>query len=106
MSAAPTLFDALPTAGLARRTDPQTSVVAAKELPLRARQQEVVEALRWIGVSATADDVKRCLREHGMDRERNECASRLSELERLGVARKIGVRKNAKGKNVATWGLA
>jgi hypothetical protein len=89
----------------ARTSDPETSRAAARELPLRARQQECVDALRWLCVSATADDVKRCLAEHGMVRERNECASRLSELERLGRVRKVGVRKNHRGKNVATWRL-
>lgn len=88
-----------------RSTDPATSRAAARDLPLRARQSEVVEALRWLGVSATADEVRQVLREHGFDRERNECASRLSELERLGRVRKIGVKKNHRGKNVATWRL-
>lgn len=100
-----TLFDFLEPALPVRSTDPATSRVAARELPLRPRQQECVEALRWIGVSATADDVKRCLSEHGLQRERNECASRLSELERLGVVCKVGVRKNERNKSVATWRL-
>lgn len=105
MVEAPTLFDAPLEPLPVRSSDPETSRAAARELPLRARQQECVDALRWIGVSATADDVKRCLAEHGMDRERNECASRLSELEQLGRVRKVGVRKNHKNKSVATWVL-
>ena len=99
------LFDAPVDPLPARSSDPETSRAAARELPLRARQQECIDALRWLGVSATADDVKRCLAEHGFQRERNECSSRLSELERLGRVRKIGVRKNHRGKSVATWGL-
>lgn len=99
------LFDAPVTAAPSRRSDPATSRVAGKELPLRPRQAEVIEALRHIAVSATADDVKKCLSEHGLIRERNECASRLSELERLGRVRKVGVKRNHRNKSVATWRL-
>lgn len=100
------LFDAPVTAGRHRRSDPRTSVVAGRELPLRARQQEVVDALRLLSRSATADEVRQTLRDYGFERERNEVASRLSELERRGLARKVGVRPNHKGRNVATWRLA
>lgn len=99
------LFDAPATAARHRRSDPATSRAAARDLPLRARQQEVVDALRLLSRSATADEVRLCLRDYGFDRERNEVASRLSELERLGVARKVGVRKNHRNKSVATWRL-
>lgn len=99
------LFDAPPSGARHRRTDPATSKAAARDLPLRARQAEVVEALRWLGVTATADDVRGVLCGYGLARERNEVASRLSELERLGVCRKVGVRRNAKNKSVATWAL-
>lgn len=111
MNAQATLFDAPPTAAPSRRSDPVTSKMAGKALPLRVRQQEVVHALRWIGVSATADDVKQCLAEHGLQRERNEVASRLSELadpERWPqgpLVRRVGVRPNQKGRNVATFAL-
>lgn len=100
------LFDAPVSAAPSRASDPVTSRIAGRELPLRARQSEVVEALRWLGVSATADEVRTVLREHGFDRERGEVASRLSELERLEVVRKVGVRKNHKNRSVATWVLS
>lgn len=100
-----TLFDFLEPALPVRSSDPATSRAAARELPLRARQQEVVDALRLLCTSATADEVKHALAGYGMARERNEVASRLSELERLGRVRKIGVKKNHRGKNVATWRL-
>lgn len=99
------LFDTPVTAARHRHNDPATSRAAARELPLRARQQEVVDALRFLVGSATADEVRTVLREYGFDRERNEVSSRLSELERLGITRKVGVRRNHKNKSVATWRL-
>ena len=105
MSGQASLFDAPLDALPARRSDPATSKAAARELPLRARQAEVVEALRWLAVSSTADEIRGVLRERGFDRDRGEVASRLSELEHRGFVRKVGVRKNHKNKSVATWVL-
>ena len=94
MSGQASLFDAPLDALPARRSDPATSKAAARALPLRARQAEVVE-----------DEIRGVLRERGFDRERGEVASRLSELEHRGFVRKVGVRKNHKNKSVATWVL-
>jgi hypothetical protein len=72
---------------------------------LRPRQSEVVEALRFLVAAATADDVKVCLGRRGMTRERNEVASRLSELEHLGIVRRVSVKRNHRGRTVHTWAL-
>jgi hypothetical protein len=106
VNAGPTLFDFAADPLPVRSSDPETSKAAARDLPLRARHQEVVDALRLRACSATADEVRQTLREYGFDRERGEVASRLSELERLGIARKVGVRKNHKNRSVATWVLS
>ncbi len=102
-----TLFDFLEDQQSVRRTDPPTSAKALRELPLRPRQQEVVDALRHLVVTSTADDVKRVLAERGLHRERNEVASRLSELAGMipQRVRKVGVRRNHRNKSVATWRL-
>lgn len=107
MSAA-RLFDSPPAPLPARSADPETSRYSAKVLPLRARQREVVIALRHLIVSADAADIKACLSaELGLDRERSEVASRLSELERMEppLVRKIGVKQGRRGRPVATYVL-
>lgn len=101
-----TLFDHVEPALPVRASDPATSRVAARALKVRVRQRECLEALRWIGVSATADEVKRCLAEHTMERERGECASRLKELLDLGLVVRVGVKPNAKNRPVGTWTLS
>lgn len=106
-----TLFDWQEAPLPVRSTDPATSRAAARALPIRARQAECIEALRWLGVSSTADDVRQVLVSRGLDRARNEVASRLSELadpERWpdgALVRRVGVRANARGRGVATFVL-
>jgi hypothetical protein len=101
----------MPVDPLPARRDQPTSRAAARALPIRARQQECLSALRWIGVSATADDVRKCLLEHNLDRARNEVASRLSELADPArwpdgpLVRRVGVKANARGRGVATFVL-
>lgn len=102
------LFDAPATAGRSRKSDPVTSVIAGKMLPVRERQGEVLIALRHMGISADAAEVKGWLAaEFGLDRERNEVASRLAELERMEppLVRKCGVKQGRRGRPVAMWAL-
>ncbi len=100
-----TLFDWLEQPQSVRATDPETSRKALRELPLAPRQDEVIQALRGLVVTSTADDVKRYLAERGLLRERNEVSSRLNELAKLGRVRKVGVRRNHRGRTVSTWKL-
>lgn len=88
-----------------RRSDPATSWEAARRLPIRVRQAEVLLALREMGVSACAAQIKGWLLAKGLLRERNEVASRLSELHRAGLVRKDSVKKGARGRPVQTWTL-
>lgn len=102
------LFDYAPAPLPVRSSDPETSQYAAAVLPLRARQKEVLCALRHMIVSVDAADVKAWLTaELGLDRERGEVASRLSELERMDppLVRKVGVKQGRRGRPCATWGL-
>lgn len=109
MNAQPSLFDAPATAGRSRKSDPVTSVIAGKMLPVRERQGEVLIALRhMVGLGADAAEIKGWLAaEFGLDRERNEVASRLAELERMEppLVRKVGVKQGRRGRPVATWSL-
>ncbi len=108
MSAPPSLFD-LPAAPLpVRASDPETSKRAARDLPLRPRQHEVVIALRHMVVSADAAAIRGwLLAELGLHRERNEVASRLAELERMDppLVRKGGCKEGPRGRPVALWSL-
>jgi hypothetical protein len=95
----------------ARSTDPATSKASARALPIRARQLEVLEALRLLSVASTAEDVQAVLAERGMRREKNEVSSRLSELadERrwpLGaLVRRCGVKQGRRGRPNTTFVL-
>lgn len=108
MSAVPSLFD-MPAAPLpVRSSDPATSRRAARDLPLRPRQQECIIALRHIVVSVDAAAIKGwLLAELGLHRERNEVASRLAEMERMDppLVRKGGVKAGPRGRPVALWSL-
>lgn len=100
-----TLFD-LPVDPLpVRSSDPATSRRAARDLPIRERQREVLVALRWLAVASDPAQIRDRLVASGMVRERNEVASRLSELERLGLVRRVGVRQGPRGRAVGTWSL-
>lgn len=108
MSAIPSLFD-LPLAPLpVRASDPETAKRSARDLPLRARQHEVVVALRHMVVASDAAAIKAwLLAELGLDRERNEVASRLSELSQMEppLVKKGGCKTGPRGRPVALFSL-
>lgn len=111
MSAQASLFDApieppLPV----RSQDPETSRVAAKSVDLAARKQEVLDAMRLIGVSCTADEISDRLREYGIRMDPGCVRSRLNQLKRDdGLVRKVGVKTVPKpigsGRPSTTWAL-
>lgn len=101
----PTLFDVPVDPLPVRSSDPATSRRAARDLPIRERQREVLVALRWLAVASDAADIRDCLEAAGMRRERGEVASRLSELRRMGLVREVGVKQGPRGRAVTTWAL-
>lgn len=111
MNAQASLFDAPLDAMPARALDPETSKAAARQLDVRARQQEVLIALRHRGVSSTAEEILGTLHAGGLRRrEKGEVRSRLSELADARrfdppLVRKVGVRQAATGRPNATWDL-
>jgi len=68
----------------------QPSLFASDTKPLSPSQQEVLEALRWCVVASDTGDIQRALREHGIIRERNCIAKRLTELEAKGLVERAG----------------
>jgi predicted transcriptional regulator len=69
----------------------QTSLFDPPETkPLGPTQQEVVEALRWLIVASDTSDIQRALAEHNINRQRNEIAKRLGELEARGLVARTG----------------
>lgn len=106
------LFDSPVSRLPVRSSDPETSRVAARQLDATARQNEVLLAMRLLVTSCMPSEIKRVLGDRGMDRERNEIASRLSELsdpERWADGqprvRKVGAKTGPRGRPVATWVL-
>jgi predicted ArsR family transcriptional regulator len=107
----PSLFDAPPTAGLSRGDDPATSRAAARSVDLAARKAEVLAAMRYIGVSCTADEITDHLRRMGVRMDAGAVRSRLNQLRKDdGAVRKVGVRVVPKpvgtGRPSTTWVLA
>lgn len=101
-----TLFD-LPSDPLpVRSSDPATSRAAARSVDMGARKQEVVNAMRYLGVSATAHEIHAaCVSKMEVGAVR----SRLSQLRRDGKVRVVGVKRVPKplgtGRNEQTWML-
>ena len=111
MTTQPTLFDAPQTAGLTRRDDPATSRAAARSIDLAARKSEVLAAMRYLGVSCTADEITDQLRRMGVRMDAGAVRSRLNQLRRDdGMVRKVGVKVVAKpvgtGRPSTTWVLS
>lgn len=93
-----------------RSDDPPTSRVAAKSIDLAHRKQEVLDAMRLLGVSCTADEICGVLRSYRIPTEPGSVRSRLNQL-RVddGKVRKVGVKTVPKplgtGRPSTTWSL-
>jgi hypothetical protein len=106
---APTLFDAPPTRGASRKSDPATSRDAAKTVRLKDRKREVIESMTRLGGTVTASQIQHDLAAHGLIRESGSIRSRLSQLRENGLVQPVGVRRVPKplgtGCDETTWRL-
>jgi len=98
------LFDTVPDP-LSRRDDPPTSTVAGLRLDANAREDEVLQALRWLVCASDTHDIQRVLAEHTMQRDRNCLARRLTSLERKGLVRRCGFKEATTGRRTTLWRL-
>lgn len=89
-----------------RSDDPDVSVAAALSVDLSAREQEVMQALRWLIAASDTHDIQAVLAEHSMARDRNCIARRLTSLERRGRVRRGGVKTGVHGRSTTLWMLA
>lgn len=110
MADALTLFDWSEPPLPVRSTDPATSRVAAKSVDMAARKQEVVDAMRLIAVSCTADEISDRLRQYGIRMDAGSVRSRLNQLRKDDQrVRKVGVKVVPKpvgtGRPSTTWML-
>lgn len=102
------LLDVPVTAGRSRSTDPATSRVAAKSVATAARKQEVMDAMRLLGVSCTASEIVEVLRRYGSRMDIGSVRSRLNQLRRDdGLVEPVGVkvvpRPTGSGRPEQTW---
>jgi len=93
-----------------RTTDPPTSRVAALSVDVGARKQEVVDAMRLIGVSCTAHEIHEVLQQYRCRMDIGSVRSRLNQLRRDdGRVAKVGVKVVPKpvgsGRPETTWVL-
>lgn len=88
-----------------RSDGPETSRVAGKTLDPNPREQECIEALRWLVCAADCHDIRAVLLEHSIDRPTNTISRRLLGLERKGLTRRCGVKVGAQGKPTTLWTL-
>lgn len=101
----PTLWD-IPADPLARSDDPEPSKLAAKTVEANAREQECIEALRWLVCAGDCHDIARVLAEHGLQRQTNTIARRLTSLERKGLTRRCGFKDATNGRRTTLWKIA
>lgn len=93
------LFDALP---IARKSDPQPSLIAAVEIEpqLSGRRAEFVRCLRAIGRPSTAQEIAAM----ADSRIRESVRKRAMECVRLGFVKEVGIRTcNVTGKLATSY---
>lgn len=101
---APTLFDAAPTLGTARKADPATSAAAAKAKRPALDQQRAFDALVANGGTGTIDDVCAHFAAIGIARDRGSLSRRLTDLEAGGrIVRTVDTVLGGRGRYVAIW---
>jgi hypothetical protein len=98
------LFDAGPADALWRNGQ-EVSRAAGRLVDVNAREQEVVDALRFLVAASDCHDIRRTLLGFGFDRPTNCIGRRLTSLERKGLVRKCGTKVGAAGKPTTLWRL-
>lgn len=93
------LFDAPPTAGRSRRSDPETSREAAKTARVAHQRNTILRELA--GGGKTADDLAGPCGTH-----RSVVSSRLAQMRRDGQVECVGTVENDVGRRVQLWVLA
>ena len=109
MMTEPSLFEMAADPLPVRSSDPATSRAAARSVDMGARKQEVVDAMRVLGVACTASEIHRVCREYGSRVDVGSVRSRLSQLRRDGRVRVQGVKvvppPRGTGRHEQTWVL-
>jgi hypothetical protein len=88
-----------------RADDPSTSTAAAASVDLNAREQEVVDALRFLVVASSTHDIQQHLEKYGIKRDRNCISRRLTSLVRRGVVVDQGEKDGPHGRRVTAYRL-
>lgn len=98
----PTLFD-LPADPMVRTTDRETSRAAAKSVEPGPREQECLEALRFLTVASSTYDIQQVLATYGINRDRNCLSRRLLSLVRKGLVDDRGLKPGPYGRSVTAY---
>jgi hypothetical protein len=102
----PGFFDDLPVDPMARANDRETVKAAAKSVDVNAREQEIIDALRFLTVASSTHDIQSFLEgRFGAKRDRNCIARRLTSLVRKGVVTDQGVKPGPYGRHVTAYRL-
>lgn len=97
----PSLFDE----PMVRDSDPATSRAAAESVNINAREQEIVDALRFLVVASSAYEIQQALNNRGIARDKNCVSRRLTSLVRKGVVSNQGVKPGPYGRDVTAYRL-
>lgn len=90
----------------ARSNDRATSAAAAATVNFNAREQEVLDALRFLVVASSTHDIQQHLELYGIKRDRNCISRRLTTLVRKGVVVDQGEKDGPHGRRVTAYRLA
>lgn len=99
----PTLWDLPDPDPMHRAKDPETSRAAAHSVNRNHREQEVLDALRLLGVASSTHDIQKCLEGYGIRRDRNCLSRRLTTLVRDGRVDARGVKPGPHGRQVTAY---
>lgn len=106
MTDTPTLFDAPPTHGTARKQDRPTSVAAARSVLPGPDQQRCLIALRHNGGQGTIDTVCDYFALHGIARDRGSLSRRLTDLADASLIGDTGrTERGSRGRDVTVWAI-
>lgn len=98
MNAQASLFDAQATQGAARKSDPRTSVEAAKKCRAGSQRARILSALQARLYGMTTGEL-----EDELHVVKNTIASRLKQMEEDDLVYSLGVRLNRDGNEQKIW---